>query len=162
MRCRCKVPCTSSHPFGSLLAGSWDHWAVIGASRSSCRLPQAPAITLSYPKKSSSTEKSRYLADLRHLIGLTYMLVPAILATYSGPQIHPTSAPSLPFSLIPPLPPETMSRPRPRPLRISLGTSRFWHDTPSPASPSCLRRGVFCSAVSCKFSKRCPSKTHWK
>lgn len=56
MRRGCKVPCTSSHPFGPLLAESLSRLVVIGDCQSSCRLPQAPAITLSYPKRSSFRE----------------------------------------------------------------------------------------------------------
>lgn len=39
------------------------------------------------PKEVKFLRKSRYLADLQHLIGLTCVLVLAIPATYSGPQI---------------------------------------------------------------------------
>lgn len=78
MRRRCKVPCTSSHPLGSQLAGAWDPRCSLGCDwRFSTLLPSAASASNNpvLPKEVKFLRKSRYLADQRKLIGPTCMLV---------------------------------------------------------------------------------------
>lgn len=152
---QCDVDARSPAHLHILSGPCWREPGLLGRDwRLSILLPSAASASNNpvLPKEVKFLRKSRYLADLRHLIGLTCMLVPAIPATYSGPQILPiiTNVSCVFFGFPPRKPCHDND---PNPLRISLGTSRFWHDTPCITILPLAWLVVLC----CELSKRCPS-----